>query len=212
MSISGHQDVAGRYVPVGRSMLVQVSQCRAQNVQERGQPGDVQPSSRPQDHVESRPFNEVHDDACPVVGQRDHLPHGHQARVAQDAQIGQAPQGGGSSAPAGQVDDPDDHVTPLSVQPTARGAGGCRAPHDLTNGVALLRQGAECRVGNARLRVGGRQRGCARGADTPRPGPTEGQVTAPGPGTVGGTVSRAVGRAGARRRAHTLHGHHGAPE
>ena len=157
MSISGHQDVAGRYVPVGRSMLVQVGQCRAQNVQERGQPGDVQPSSRPQDHVESRPFNEVHDDACPVVGQRDHLPHGHQARVAQDAQIGQAPQDGGSSAPAGQVDDPDDHMAALRIEATARGAGGSGAPHDLTDGVALLRQGAERRVRDARLRVRGRQ-------------------------------------------------------
>ena len=153
MSISGHQDVAGRYVPVGRSMLVQVGQSRAQNVQERGQPGDVQPSSRPQDHVESRSVDEVHDDARPALGQRDHFPHGDQAGVAQDAQIGQAPQDQGSSAPAGQVDDPDDHMASLRIQATARGAGGSGAPHNLTDGVALLRQGAKRRIGNARLRV-----------------------------------------------------------
>ena len=73
------------------TVLMKIGQCRAQTVQERGQPGDVQPSSRPQDHVESRPVDEVHDDARPVLGQRDHFPHGGQAGMAQDAQIGQPP-------------------------------------------------------------------------------------------------------------------------
>ena len=157
MPIGGHQDVATRHVPVGRSVLVQVRQCRAQNVQERGQRGDVQPSSRPQNHVESRPVDEVHDDARPMLGQRDHLPHGDQAGVAQDAQVGQAPQDYGSSTSVGQVDDPDDHMAALHIEATARGAGGSGTPHGLTDGVALLRQGAERRVRDARLRVRGRQ-------------------------------------------------------
>ena len=205
----GHQDVAGRYVTVGRTVLMQVGQCRAQNVQERGQVGGTQPSPCPQDHVESRSFDEVHDDARTVLGQRHHFPDGHQTRVTQHAQIGQAPQDGGSSASLGQVDDPDHHMVPLRIQSTTRSTGSGGAPHDLANGVALLREGAECRVGNARLGIGCRKRGRASGAGATRP--TSRHGTAPEPFAAGGTTWRAVGRVGARRRAHAFHGHHGTP-
>ena len=53
--------------------------------------GVVEPSARPENHVQPGSVDEVRDDARPVLGQGHHLPHGRQAGVTQDAQIGQPP-------------------------------------------------------------------------------------------------------------------------
>ncbi len=73
------------------TVLMKIGQRRAQNIQKSRQMGVVEPSARPENHVQPGSVDEVRDDARPVLGQGHHLPHGRQAGVTQDAQIGQPP-------------------------------------------------------------------------------------------------------------------------
>ena len=115
--VSGHQDVTGRDVAVSDAVLVQVGQGRAQNIQKGRQLVDVESSPGSQNHVESGPVDEVRDDTRPVLGQGHDLPHGHQTGMTQHTQIGQSSQDGCTAAAGRQVNDPDHHVTSLSIQP-----------------------------------------------------------------------------------------------
>ena len=192
------------------TVLVETGQCRPQDVQESGQVGDVESSPSPQDHIEPGSVDEVHDDSRPLLGQGDHLPHSHQTGVSQHAQIGQPPQDPCSATPVRQVDDPDDDIVALDVQATPRRAGSRGAPHHLTDGVALTRQSAECRVGNARLGIGHQEAGGMRPARTTaskhratrRPRSTS--TTCISDFTIG----RLVIGTGAHRWAHAFHGHY----
>ena len=139
------------------AVLVQVGQGRAQYIQKGRQLVDVESSPGSQNHVESGPVDEVRDDARPVLGQGHDLPHGHQTGMTQHTQIGQSSQDGCTAAPGRQVNDPDHHVTSLSIQPAPRRARSGGAPHDLADGIALLRQDVERRDRDTRLGVGGRE-------------------------------------------------------
>jgi len=89
--LGGHYDVADRDVTMSGTVLMKIGQRRAQNIQKSRQMGVVEPSARPENHVQPGSVDEVRDDARPVLGQGHHLPHGRQAGVTQDAQIGQPP-------------------------------------------------------------------------------------------------------------------------
>ena len=73
------------------AVLMEVGQRGAEDVQDGGQVGEAEPASGSQDHVEPCAVDEIHDDGGPLLRQGHHLPHGHQARMTQDAQIGQSP-------------------------------------------------------------------------------------------------------------------------
>lgn len=135
---------------------MEVGQRRTQDVKEGGQVGDAEPPSGPQHDIEPCTINEVHDDSRSLLGQRHHLPHGHQTGVTQHTQISQPSQDARPTTPTRQVDDPDDDMAPLCVQPTTRRAGDGRAPHHLTDGVSLLSQGPQRRGRNTGLGIGDR--------------------------------------------------------